>query len=659
MDLLGAGWRRGIVMAALVLVGWPAVARAGLSWSGPVFLNDGAPTLMVAIACPSASQCTAVDYGGKEVSFNPTAPAGWSAYSIDPSTLTGVACPAAGECVAVDQRGREVTFDPRRIGAPHARLIDVGASLVSIACPTASECAAGDSAGRVISFDPASPGRALRRSLSSSQLAGIACPSSSQCTVIDSGYSSSGMVVGGSRLITFDPADPSKSTKSISVAGLGPQLACPTSNQCVALASPACSSGSCEQGGTVTFNPESAKVPVVDSRSQVFDLSLACPSTRQCTAMDASGYETTFDPNATSAGSHVFVDPFGDWPKGVNRGEIACPSVSTCTVVSGSYPGSHEMTFDPAAARTPPAFLIDDGAPAVGVSCPSSRECVTLAQVLDPYLPWPVGVTVIVNPRSGTQRTGPSTLAGLPAAVSCPTSNQCTVVTGGGPRCRSCRSEAVGLEMTFNPAQRTGASFRHGRRLDRASLTAVACPKATECVATDIRGLEITFNPRHPLHTFKHKLARGELTAVACTSVGRCIAAGVAGQAISFAPWNRRGTRTMRVDGLSLLTGLSCPAASQCTAVDRSGREITFDPATRRRLARRRITPYSLAAISCLSTSRCAVVGSHEVSVGNPLTVRRWTANALPGASALGAVACRRHGSCLVADRAGHAYIGR
>ena len=59
------------------LAGPPAVASAAsLSWSAPRQLDRPSfPfTALYGLACPSVSQCTAVDAAGRQVTFNPGAP---------------------------------------------------------------------------------------------------------------------------------------------------------------------------------------------------------------------------------------------------------------------------------------------------------------------------------------------------------------------------------------------------------------------------------------------------------------------------------------------------------------------------------------------------------------------------------------------------------
>jgi hypothetical protein len=69
---------------------------------------------LLSVACPLTTQCTAVDVGGHEYTFDPRAPAHRHARTIadnlleltgSQSSLTAIACAAPAACAAVDSRG--------------------------------------------------------------------------------------------------------------------------------------------------------------------------------------------------------------------------------------------------------------------------------------------------------------------------------------------------------------------------------------------------------------------------------------------------------------------------------------------------------------------------------------------------------------------------
>ena len=100
---------------------------------------------MQAVACPSTTQCTGVDYDGREVTFNPTSPGGPAPVDIDSyRSVAALACPSTSQCTAVDSSGRAVTFNPNSPLYPSVASVDSGYDLYGIACPSTSLCATVD-----------------------------------------------------------------------------------------------------------------------------------------------------------------------------------------------------------------------------------------------------------------------------------------------------------------------------------------------------------------------------------------------------------------------------------------------------------------------------------------------------------------------------------
>jgi hypothetical protein len=160
----------GVVLCVLVWAGTFGVAGARADSLGSYDFTD--------VACPSASQCTAVyselapqgtHSDGGEVTFNPTAPATASASTIDTSgALLSVACPSGSQCTAVDGVGGEVTFNPAAPGTPSRIAIDGSGDLVSVACPSVSECVTVDSVGQEVTFEPTAPATASASTIDTS-----------------------------------------------------------------------------------------------------------------------------------------------------------------------------------------------------------------------------------------------------------------------------------------------------------------------------------------------------------------------------------------------------------------------------------------------------------------------------------------------------------
>jgi hypothetical protein len=152
---------------------------------------------LVALACASTRQCTAVDNDGAMLTFKPTggkdiavasidAVVGLDAPSGDSSNeLDGIACPTRTLCDAVDSQGDEVSFNPRSRRTVKSTLLDPGQGFSSVSCPSAHECVAVDSAGRAFVGDPHSKHWTAEPIAGAVALTGVACFSTKVCAAVD------------------------------------------------------------------------------------------------------------------------------------------------------------------------------------------------------------------------------------------------------------------------------------------------------------------------------------------------------------------------------------------------------------------------------------------------------------------------------------------
>ena len=255
-------------------------------------MPSGAAAL-TAVACPSVSQCTAVDNFGNEITFDPRARADGVPVSINRySQLWGIACPAARQCTAAGAHGRVFTFDPTRPATATATVVGPPEfPLVPVACPSSRQCTVVGRDGREVTFDPVSPGARTRaRVVGNDEVDAVACPSARRCTAIG---------LDG-RVVTFAPRPPVRAISTTVHAGEGVPLtavACPSVGACAAVDT---------AGDEVKVDPTT---PVRSTRTTLdceFEIhagcvgktlsALACPSTRRCTAVDNFGQQVTFDP---------------------------------------------------------------------------------------------------------------------------------------------------------------------------------------------------------------------------------------------------------------------------------------------------------------------------------------------------------------------------
>src|ERR1700735_4496024 len=98
-----------VVLVALCAVAcWlPAASLAQLSWSKPAAIDHNGHQGLGSVACPSAAQCTALDFSGQQVTFDPASPGTPTPTAIDSDGLSGVACPSATQCTAIDFVGQD------------------------------------------------------------------------------------------------------------------------------------------------------------------------------------------------------------------------------------------------------------------------------------------------------------------------------------------------------------------------------------------------------------------------------------------------------------------------------------------------------------------------------------------------------------------------
>jgi hypothetical protein len=181
-----------------------AVGLAGVSTFDPTSTTGVTPAVLdgtddlQAIACPTATSCTAVDNAGRQLTFAPAAPAGASPLTVDDGAdLRGIACPAAATCTAVDTTGHEVTFDPSSQALPGALAVAGGQPLSGIACASAGECVAvGDS--EAVAGDPAATVASAWTAAAVTRvnhLSAVTCPTGTECVAVDtSGHESTGAV---------------------------------------------------------------------------------------------------------------------------------------------------------------------------------------------------------------------------------------------------------------------------------------------------------------------------------------------------------------------------------------------------------------------------------------------------------------------------------
>lgn len=293
---------------------------------------------LTGVACPSPSQCTAVDQGGPAVTFDPAQAAQATVTTIAGSELLiAVSCSASGRCTAIDAYAHEIAFDAQGPGPPTP--VDAGTyqsyyssppvsppplefssgiGRAAVACPTATQCTAIAGSVWVMTWDPTAPPAApvtvrIDTGQGGNALIGLDCPTLTQCTAVDTD--------GGE--ITFDPTAPGSPT-SVAISPdhhlIG--IACPSAALCVAID---------PLGQEIAFNPAAPTVstPIAIDAGNLL-MAIACPSTSQCVAVDIEGRALVGDPTTPSTWSGGYI------PGADGLTSIACTSPTHCVAVDVS-----------------------------------------------------------------------------------------------------------------------------------------------------------------------------------------------------------------------------------------------------------------------------------------------------------------------------------
>ncbi|MGO9750540.1 MAG: hypothetical protein ACLP22_03305 [Solirubrobacteraceae bacterium] len=631
---------------AYQLFGVSASAQAELSWSAPIAVDQRTSPGLNAVACPSASQCTAIDGEGRQITFDPGSPSDPVPVAIDPGAgLIAISCPSVSQCTAVSGNytasGEEVTFNPQAPrSATTGQIVPSDASefLDGVSCPSTTQCTAVEQGlfgctSDEVTFDPASPGTPSTVAIDQvnpcpvvghfnpGPMLAVACPSTSQCVAVDS----------GGREVTFDPVSPGAPTPTTIDNGSGLNAVdCPSASECVTTDT---------AGREVTFDPATSgyAAPVaVDTHSLP---KLACPSTSQCTALDSQGAEVTFDPTSPGSPTPVTIDTGG-------VDGLACPLLSQCSAVDSD---GVQVTFDPTSPGTPALLTLDRGTSLVSASCPASSQCTALDSL---------GAEATFYPGSSRSPSHASignrydNTGGL-TAIACPSTSLCVAFF----------YEEPGTVLLFDPADPSRVSGTTVE--DGYSLVGLACPSKSQCVAADSDGREVTFDPTSPGKPTPTPIESmgPAVNAVACPTLSQCTAVDSQGGEVTFDPRSPgRHTRVM-IDpegGEIGLFAIACPSVSLCTAIDDTGHEVTFDPTSPGSPSLVAIdSSQQLTGLACPTSSECvAVDDGGDALEGEPMTRGAWTIDRIAGADSLTSVSCAAVWQCVAVDVVGDAFVG-
>jgi hypothetical protein len=319
--------------------------RVRVIFSDP-FPSEG----LVAVACPTADQCTAIDGNNEAVTFNPLSPGVPTAFPLGlDGFVARLVCPATTQCTGVTVEGQEVTFNPVSPLPVMSSALYPNQDFSGVSCPTTSQCTALGYHGHEITFNPDSPGSHSEAfvEVPATDMGDVSCPSATQCTA-------AGANVGGqfrrSNFITFNPTSPARRTiVTAPWATLG-TIDCPSQRSCTAVGQgtrtgrPARS----ETAGEVTFNPtRRGKASLVVIQGGGSDVS--CPTASLCASIGV-GVEATFRPGVARTYTSMTLFPGGYQGEGQTPA-LSCPTTTQCTAVGKN---DFEDTFNPGLPRVPP-----------------------------------------------------------------------------------------------------------------------------------------------------------------------------------------------------------------------------------------------------------------------------------------------------------------
>lgn len=405
-------------------------------------LDHGSSDEVAGVGCASATSCAAVSAQGNEITFNPLTQTASTAVSIDSAALDSDTCISSSQCIAVDGAGHEISFSPTSPATGTNTRLDSAVGLSSVACATVTECVAveqGESIfgppgvdANVVAFNPQSPvashpTKVIPGATSTPDdnspigLDAVACASPTTCVAV--GYDARSTRSGIEA--TFDPASLSSATYAdISGSDLFAAVACPSGAECVAVD---------DLGDESTFSPTDAgdaQTANVDAVNQFNDLNaVACPITTQCTAVNVNGGETTFDPTNPGQASSVTIHTNAQTGSGLTT--LACPTTTQCTAIGVD---GDAVTFNPQSGSVNHTVDIATGIQAV--QCVSRNDCVAVARDGKSY----EGDPTTGAAWTSTRIADADALGGL----TCLSSRECVTVDSAG-------FESLGANSAIDP----------------------------------------------------------------------------------------------------------------------------------------------------------------------------------------------------------------
>jgi hypothetical protein len=287
---------------------------------------------------------------------------------------------------------------------------------------------------------------------------------------------------------------------------------------------------------------------------------LACPSTKQCTAITPAGKQVTFNP--THAGKVTSVKLFSNTLD--EAFALDCASVHLCVAADSA---GDVVGFNPRATTKPKYTATLQGASyQTGVSCPSKSLCVLDSYQAEGYLNPAKGSSLVSNSFSANQN-------GADPTLTCLSTTFCLGSNG-----------ISGIVYTFNP--RSPASAKTTTLTSTPAVGQIRCPTSTQCTALaayhDGYGLGMmTFAP-HKIGTKPkvHGVSDSSMGDIACASKTYCIGGGYDyGVYVYDTKTHKHKFAALTYDGPQTVAALACPSKSVCVVIYADGKKSVFNPA--------------------------------------------------------------------------------
>jgi hypothetical protein len=288
---------------------------------------------------------------------------------------------------------------------------------------------------------------------------------------------------------------------------------------------------------------------------------LACPSTKQCTALTPTGRQVTFNPR--HAGKVISTKLFSGTVD--ETFALDCATVHLCVAADST---GVVVGFNPKHAQGKPKYTttLQGASYQTSVACPTRALCVLDSYQAEGHLNPAKGSSLVSNTFAANQNA-------VNATATCISTKFCVGSNGNN-----------GFIYTFNP--RSPASAKTITFTSTPAVGQIVCPTSTQCTALaayhDGLGLGMmTFNPHKPGTKPKvHGVSSSTMGDIACASKTYCIGGGPDyGVYVYDTKTHKHKFAALNYSGTQIVAALACPSKSVCVAVFGDGKKAVFNPA--------------------------------------------------------------------------------